>query len=92
MFKIAQKVHKNTIHNNVAKVVHWYQCGKWRFQRTKKWYLGKLEKILELENWKLLRDFPIETDKQTERNRPDITKKNKICQLIDPSCTFHVSS
>ena len=36
-------------------------------------------------------DFPTQTDKTFEHNRPDITaidKKSKKCILIDPTCPF----
>ena len=36
-------------------------------------------------------DFPVQTDKTLEHNRPDITfidKKSKKCLLIDPACSF----
>ena len=78
-------------HDNVAKVIHWKLCGKWGFDRGDKWYTHVPEKVLESENCKLLWDFPIQTDKKLEHNRPDITvidKQAKKCQLIDPSCPF----
>lgn len=49
------------------------------------------EKILVSEECKILWDFPIQTDKQLEHNRPEITvteKRNKLWQFIDPSCPF----
>ena len=51
----------------------------------------KPEKVLESENCKILWDFPVQTDKTLEHNRPDITdidKKSKKCILIDPVCPF----
>ena len=53
--------------------------------------MHKSEKVLESENCKILWDFPVQTDKTLEANRPDITvidKKNRKCILIDPGCPF----
>ena len=46
---------------------------------------------MESEECKILWDFPIQTDKTPEHNRPDITviaKKSKKCLLIDLACPF----
>ena len=69
-------------------MLHWKLCEKWGFNRAGKWYLHKPEKVLEYENCNILQDFPIQTDKILEHNRPDITvidNKNKKCVLIDPA-------
>ena len=89
--KLAQKEYKNLRHDNVAKVIHWKLCEKWGFEKAEKWYMHQPERVLESEDCKILWDFPLQTDKQLEHNRPDITvveKKDKICKLIDPSCPF----
>ena len=88
---LAQKVYKNKKHD-VAKVIHWILCEKQGFQRAEKWYIYELDKILKPEDSTILWYFPIQSDKEMAyNNRPDITmtdKKNKTCQLVDPSCTF----
>ena len=59
--------------------------------RTEKWYLHKPNKVLEYENCNILWNFPIQTDKILEHNRPDITvidNKNNKCVLIDPAWLF----
>ena len=89
--KLAQKEYKNLRHDNVAKVIHWKLCEKWGFEKAEKWYMHQPERVLESEDCKILWDFPLQTDKQLEHNRPDITvveKKDKSCKLIDPSCLF----
>lgn len=89
--KLAQKEYKEIRHDNVAKVIHWKLCEKWGFERSDKWYTHKPEKVLESDECKILWDFPIQTDKTLDHNRPDITvveKRNKKCFLIDPSCPF----
>ena len=78
-------------HDNVDKMLHWKLCAKWGFNKAEKWYIHKPEKVLESENCKILWDFPIQTDKTLEHNRPDITvidKKSKKCILIDPAYPF----
>ena len=89
--KLAQKEYKQVRHDNVAKVIHWKLCEKWGFEKSDQCYTHKPEKVLESEECKILWDFPIQTDKALEHNRPDITvieKKTKKCLLIDPSCPF----
>ena len=89
--KLAQKEYKQVRHDNIAKVIHWKLCKKWGFEKYDQWYTHKPENVLESEECKILWDFPIETDKTLEHNRPDITvieKKTKKCLLIDPACPF----
>ena len=89
--KRAQKEYKQVRHDNVAKMLHWKLCEKWGFNKAEKWYIYKPEKPLESENCMILWDFPIQTGKTLEHNRPDITvidKKRKKFLLIDPSCPF----
>ena len=84
--KLAQKEYKEVIHDNIAKVIH---CEKWGFEKSDQWYKHKPKKVLESEECKILWDFPIQTDKTLEHNRPDIIvieKKTKKCLLIDPAC------
>ena len=72
-------------------MVHWKLCEKWGFEKSDQWYTHKPEKVLESEGCKILWDFPIQTDKTLEHNRPDTTvieKKTKKCLLIDPACPF----
>ena len=51
-----------------------------------KWYEHVPDSVLENEGCKILRDFPIQTDKVIEHTRPDIVCINKIaksCLIID---------
>ena len=80
------------IHDNVDKMLHWKLCKKWGFNKAEKWYIHKPEKVSDPENCKILWDFPIQTDKTLEHNRPDVTvihKKTKKCILIDLACPFY---
>ena len=89
--KLTQKEYKQVRYDNVVKMLHWKLCEKWGFNKAEKWYIHKPEKVLESKNCMILWDFPIQTDKTLEHNRPNITiidKKSKKCPLIDPSCPF----
>ena len=79
-------------HDNIAKVIHRKLYEKWGFEKSDQLYTHKSEKVLESEECKILWDFPIQTDKTLEHNRPDITvieKKTKKCLLIDPAYPFN---
>ena len=89
--KLAQKESKQMRHDNVPKMLHWKLCEKWGLNKAEKWYIHKPEKVLESETCKILWNFPIQTDKTLEHNRPDITvidKNSKKWILIDPACPF----
>ena len=70
--KLAQKEYKQVRHDNVTKMLHWKLSEKWGSNKAEKWYIHKPEKVLESGNYKILWDFPIQTDKTLEHNRPDI--------------------
>ena len=58
---------------------------------AEKWYIHKPENVLVFEDYKILQDFPIQTDKTLQHNRTDITvidKESKKYLLIDPACQF----
>ena len=61
--KLAQKEYKQVRHDNVVKMLHWKLCEKCGFKKAEKWYIHKSEKVLESEDWKILWDFPILSDK-----------------------------
>ena len=89
--KLAQKEYKQVRHDNVAKVINWKLCKKWGFEKSDQWYTHRSEKVLESEECKILWDFPKQTAKTLEHNRPDITvieKKTNKCLLIDPAFPF----
>ena len=61
--KLANEEYKEVRQDNVAKMIYWKLCEKWGFNKTRKWYIHKPEKVLESENCTVLWDFPIQTDK-----------------------------
>ena len=42
------------IHDNVAETLLWKLCEKWGFNKAEKWYIHKLENVLESENGKIV--------------------------------------
>ena len=43
-------------------MIHWELCKKLKFDHTTKWYIHKLESVLENEKHKIWGDFEIQTD------------------------------
>ena len=82
---MAQKKYKSK-YVWVRKVIHWKLCKKLKFPHTNKWYMHKLEYILENETRKILREFEIQTDLSIPARRPDrelINKNKRIYHLRD---------
>ena len=76
-------------HNAVAATVHWGLCKTAGFERADNWWKHSPEAALENENYKMLYDFNIITDRKISARRPDIVfidKKNNNAKLIDISC------
>ena len=83
--KLAQKEYKKR-HDNVAWAIHWDLSGKCGFHRNGKWYNHVPESVLENENYKLLWDFSIRTDRNIEARRLALVlvdKSKKSCHIID---------
>ena len=75
-------------HNNVAKEVYIKIAEKLTLLKKyeNQWYKFEPPSVIENENYKLLWDFPIQTDKELKHNKPDIIiidKSNKTVQIID---------
>ena len=76
-------------HNAVAATVHWGLCKTAGFERADNWWKHNPEAALENENYKMLYDFNIITDRKISARRPDIVfidKKSNNAKLIDISC------
>ena len=77
--KLAQQEYKRR-HNNVARVVRWDLQGKCSFSRVDKWFEHQPETVLENNDYKLLWDYNIQTDRQINARRPTwslLTSKNR---------------
>lgn len=83
--KIAQTDYKGR-HDKVAANLHWSLCKQFGFERAQKWYEHRAEKVLENDDYKLLWDMDIKTDKVIKERRPDIIivkKRSREAFLID---------
>ena len=77
--KLAEKGCKQVRHNNIAKMIYWKLCGKWGCSKAEKWQIRQ-KNFLESEDCKILRGFPIQTDKTLENNGPNITVIHTIME------------
>ena len=83
--KIAQTDYKGR-HDKVAATLHWSLCKQFGFVRAEKWYDHRAEKVLENEEFKLLWDYDIKTDKVIKERRPDLVivkKKARQALIVD---------
>ena len=83
--KLAQTEYKRR-HDNLGKIVHRKLTRKYNFEAGDKWYEHEPESVLENEDYKILRDFSIQTDHVIEARRPDLVvvdKKERSCKIID---------
>ena len=67
---LAQK--KIQRHDNIARLVRWKLCGKYKMNKSEKWYEHMPEAVVENEWFKIYWDFNIQCDKVTEHRRHDI--------------------
>ena len=73
-------------HDRVGQYLHWKICKHYNTPHAEKWYEHKSPPVVEGENTTILWDFPINTDRAIQANRPDIVikdHKSKTCLLID---------
>ena len=74
-------------HNNVAKYLHLQIClNNDLVKKNCEWYKYEPSPVLENENFKILWDFSIQTDKEIRANRPDIIfvdKRERTVMFID---------
>ena len=53
---LAQKEYKRR-HDNIARIIHWNICGKYKLMRAEKWYENQPQGEIESEEVKLLWDL-----------------------------------
>ena len=85
--KLAQKEYKRR-HDDLGKIEDWKLARLCNFEAGNKWYEHDPESVSEIEDYKILWDFSIQTDHVIEARRPDfdlvlIDKKERICKVID---------
>ena len=74
--RLAQKECKGS-HNNLGKIVYWKLARKCNFEAGGKWYEHESEGVLENEDYKIFRDFSIQTDHVIEARSPDLVVVDK---------------
>ena len=74
--KIAQTDYKER-HDKVVSMLHWNLCRKYNLQTADKWWEHKVDKVLQKEDFTILWDIRIQTDKHLAHNIPDITVVEK---------------
>ena len=64
----------------MGNVIHWELCKKLKFDNNTKWYMHKLEFVLENETHKIHWNFNIQTDQLISARIPDlvIAKKENL--------------
>ena len=75
-------------HDRVGQYLHWKICKQYKISMPAHWYEHHPEPVVEGTNVTILWDFPVNTDRTIQANRPDIIikdKKEKTCTLIDVS-------
>ena len=83
--KLAQREYKRR-HDNVGKIVHWKLARKYHFEAGDKWYEHEPENGLENKDYKIVRDFSIQTDHVIEARRAGLVlvdEKERSCKIID---------
>ena len=74
MVIILAKIQYRKCHGNVGTYVHWLLCKKYHLQCSDKWdtHTHTPQSVQENDEYKILWDFNIQTDKVIEHRRPDI--------------------
>ena len=82
---LAQREFKRR-HDNIARNIQWELCGELDINRAKKWYKHQPQGVSRKGNTKILWDFNIQCDHESEARRPDIEvvdEDAKECKIID---------
>ena len=85
MIIIAEKLYKLDM-TRWGMGIHWELCKKLKFYRTNKWYMHKVESVLENGTHKLLWDFEILTDHLILARRSYlviVNKRKRTCPIVD---------
>ena len=75
--KLALREYKRG-HNNVARMIHWKLCEKFKLKKSEKWYLQNPQTVSEKVNHKLIWGMNIQCDNIIMERRPGITTVNKM--------------
>ena len=86
--RLAQEESKRQ-HDWFGTKIHWEISRKYGIEVKKKWYMHKLEVLMENDKCKILWDFTIQMDREIHGRRPDadvIQKNRTLCLIIDFAC------
>ena len=78
-------------HDRVGQYLHWGICKHYGIEAHQNWYEHQPDPVTEGPNVTILWDFPVNTDRTIQANRPDIIIKDhndKTCLLIDMECSL----
>ena len=70
----------------MGKIVHWKLARKCNFAARDEWYEHEPERVLQNEDYKVLRGLSLQTDHVIEARRTDfvvVDKKERSCKAID---------
>ena len=74
-------------HNWFETKIPWEICRKFGIEKKEKWYIVKLEVVMEYDKCKIY----VASKNEWIMKRPDLTvvqKSNYICQIIDFACSY----
>ena len=87
---IAQSIYLDH-HNAVTSAVHWSLCALYGFTRSSQWWQHQPLPVLDSDDYKLLYDFNVYTDRRITARRPDLVfmdKHTRCTKLIDVACVM----
>ena len=73
-------------HDKVGTYMHWLPCKKYHLQCSYKWYTHTPQSVQENDEYRILWDFNVQTNKVMEHRRPVIVcidKQKRECHIID---------
>ena len=74
--KLPQKEYKSRL-GWVGMLIFWELCKRLKLDRADKWYIQKLESVLEIETHKIICYFEIQMDHQIQARRLDLVLTDK---------------
>ena len=78
-------------HNAVTSAVHWSLCALCGFTCSSQWWQLQPLPVLDSDDYKLLYDFNVYTDRRITARRPDLVfmdKRTRCMKLIDVGCVM----
>ena len=76
-------------HDRLGQYIHWKACHHYKIEVPDHWYKHHPKDVVNGEKVTILWNFPIQTDRAIDANKPDIVIKDyatRTCLLIDMTC------